>query len=902
MAKVQGSYSSIIKGVSQQAPADRLEGQHSEMLNMVSDPVRGVVRRNGFIMENQQVSEFSADPNNGLSDSFSYRVFPFRVDDTPYDLLYRSRPRVGAVTDAHLDPLVLHRKTVGAPLFMPVVRDPADTLLDTFEAEGFSAMTTIGAYLLLASNGVAPSYNTEEGLNNLGWKNTGAIWVRGGGYSHTYSVIARRASDGAEFNISYTTPQVNFPGVLDLTLYPPFDVAIGTPYEQYFVNAIQAQYDTAVNQWSAMATAAIVPSAIATVLAQKLSDAGFPGWSVVGSHLIHDNTSYLEVNDGGNGENLMALVTDAKDAADMTDIHRIGKVIRVSPNDGESDPYYLKAYAKVPGSSAPFQTVIWREAAGVVQKPAQILAMGRIVNGKLYWASTPAKLNALVLSLESVDLQVPDYVDSTAGDLDSVTPPAFFGKRITMLTVFQDRLLIGSGSVINASEKGDYFNFYRTTVLTIPASDPIEMFAQGTESDVIRKAVVYDKNLTLYGDQFHYAINGKAALDASNPSMSVQFAIASSADAQPVGIGKFVYVLKEDSQLAASRLLQVQAGIFADTPDLKDVSQQLRDYINGTPAEIVAMSSPSLVFVRTEHFLKSQGGFPRARPWGIYLYQYLDNDQGQRLTDAWGAWEWSTTLGTPIGMSDAGTGDAILLYTYAFGANENNGPAKAIHVLKASARPDPTGLPYLDGLRVAADAEANGLFTPGAVEAVRNVTFTSPGAAHSYSPVPAVNDASRFAGLEHPNYSVGDGPAEAVDPYRWSGVQGWRSDYVLANPLGPNDNLWTGVAYPAYIDVTNPFVRDKDGKAMTQGSLTLTHLKVTLTRTAGFASSWIDYDGTKVNQTIDGHYERIQYKQDVFVGRDTKDVQVRLSAEDWYPLTINGIEWQGNWYGYKGRA
>lgn len=894
MAKATGSYSSIIKGVSQQAPADRLEGQHSEVLNMLADPVRGMVRRNGFIMENQQLSSFSANPSNGLADSFSYRAFPFQVDEVPYDLLYRSRPRVGAVTDAHLETLVLHRKTQGSPLFMPVVRDPADTLLDIYEAEGISAVTNIGAYLLFASNGVAPSYNTEAGIDNLGWKNTGAIWVRGGGYARTFSVIARRASDGAEFNITYTTPQSTFPGVLDLTLYPPFDAAIGTPYEQYFINAIQAQYDTAVNQWTAAASAAIVPSAIAQVLATKLAEVGFTGWAVVGSHLVHDNVSYIEVNDGGNGDNIIALLSDAKDAGDMTAIHRIGKVVRISPADGESDPYYLKAFPKVPGSAAPFQTVIWREHAGVVQKPDQILAMGRIVNGKLYWASRPATLNALVLAQEGVNLDVPGYVDSTAGDLDSIPPPNFFGKRITMLTVFQDRLLIGSGSVVNASEKGDYFNFYRTTMLTIPASDPIEMFAQGTESDVIRKAVVYDKNLTLYGDKFHYAINGKANLDAANPSMSVQFAIAGSADAQPVGIGKFVYVLKEDSQLAASRLLQVQAGVFADTPDLKDVSQQLRDYVNGTPAEMVAMASPSIVFVRTEHFLKSQGGFPRARPWGIYLYQYLDDDQGRRLTDAWGAWEWSTALGTPIGISDAGTGDAIFIYTYAFGADEANTPAKAIHVLKASARTDPTGLPYLDGMRPAADAQANGLFTPGAVEAVRSVTYTSPGAAHSYSPVPATSDADRFSGLEHPNYSVGDGPPEAVDPYRWSGVQGWRTDYVTANPLGPNDNLWTGVEYPAYIDLTNPFKRDRDGKPITFTRFTLTSLKVTLTRTAGFQASWLDYDGTKTTQTTAGNYERIRYHEDVFVGRDVEDVQVRLAAEKWYPLTINAIEWQAN--------
>ena len=61
--------------------------------------------------------------------------------------------------------------------------------------------------------------------------------------------------------------------------------------------------------------------------------------------------------------------------------------------------------------------------------------------------------------------------------------------------------------------------------------------------------------------------------------------------------------------------------------------------------------------------------FPRARPWGLYLYQYLDADNGQRVLDSWSAWEWSTALGTPIGITGSGTGDSLYIYTVAFGAD-----------------------------------------------------------------------------------------------------------------------------------------------------------------------------------------------------------------------------------------
>lgn len=907
--KAKGSFASVIKGVSQQAPADRLEGQHGEMVNMLADPVRGLTRRNGMIVENFTGHAFSADPGDALTDSYSYRVFSYRDTARDYDVLHRTRAKVGD-SDGHLDTLLVHRKSEGLMKFLDVRRPDSDDILDNFEANGISAITSIGSYVLFASNGLQPTYTTSDEFHGA-FSGSVAVWVRGGSYARTYTVQARRKSDGANFSVTYTTPQSTYPGVLNLSAIPP--LAVGSPYEQYFVNILQADYDTHVNQWASSASAAIVPSAIAVQLATLLNGAGFGGWSVIGSHMVNDNCSYIEVSDGGNGDFMRAVLSDVKATNEVTDIHRVGKVLRVQPG-GNSDSYYIKAFPKVEGSAAAYQEVIWREDAGVIQTPFAVLGMGRVVDDQFFWAGTPERLQTL-FNDNGVILTVPTFAPSTAGDDVTSKPPHFFGPQpITMLTTFQDRLLIGSNSVINVSERGDYFNFYRTTMLTIPASDPTEITAVGTESDTLRKAVTYDRNLMIAGDKFHYAINGKQPFDASNPQMSTQFALANAADAQPVGIGKFVYMLKEDTQLAASRMMEIRAGVYQDSPELNDVAKPLRDYINGSPAEIVALSNPNAVFVRTEHFLRSKGGFPRARPWGLYLYQFLEDDNGQRIQEAWSAWEWSSTLGTPIGISQAGSGDSLLVYTIAFGtwtgggdagAGGDDGPVDpgrgvAVFVQRASARPDPNGLPYLDGLRHSTAAATSGMWTPDAMEEVKAVVYTSPSGGRSYSPVPAVTDADRFVGLEDPNYTVGDAPPETVDDTRWTGVNGYAADYNGTHPDSADaDILWTGLAFPAFVDLTNPFIRTREGKAKTDGTMNLINFTVTLTRTAGFKSSWIDHDGTVNLDGFREEYARIRYNQDVFIGREAKDVQVRLEAVDWLPLTINAIAWKGNWFQYQ---
>jgi hypothetical protein len=51
MASIDGSLKSIIQGVSQQVPRERLDGQVSEQINMLSDPVKGMRRRPGMRLQ-----------------------------------------------------------------------------------------------------------------------------------------------------------------------------------------------------------------------------------------------------------------------------------------------------------------------------------------------------------------------------------------------------------------------------------------------------------------------------------------------------------------------------------------------------------------------------------------------------------------------------------------------------------------------------------------------------------------------------------------------------------------------------------------------------------------------------------------------------------------------------------
>lgn len=901
MSKVQGSYASIIRGVSQQAPAERLEGQHGEQVNLISDPVRGLVRRNGSILLASKTTAIDATPTEVLDavatprsridtaqeDSASFRCLTYTAGGQTFDLLYRSRAKVGDSTH-HLAGVEVYSRGAG---FLPLATPAGDSVLPLYLNGGFSAVAAVGRYVLLAGNAVTPTQLEVNEVETNAGRNAAVAWVRGGVYSRTYSVTVTRASDSASFTVSYTTKAAAYEGVLDTS-----DLLTTDPDYQKKVNDRVYAYNTLVNQWISEAAEDIVPDNIAEKLKLLLVAAGFTTVSRVGSHLCATDCSRLTASDGGTNSLIVALGRTTRAADEVTDVHFVGKTIQVTPLGAEDGSYYLKAFAREDGLTGLFQPVVWREAPGVSQTPQGITAIGTVEAGTFYLASSPALLQALLNSLVLEPPEVPDLRPSLAGDTVSNPRPYFFGRQITAMAVFQDRLVICSGSTLNLSRPGDYFNFYRSSALALTEDDPIDIYALGAEGDVIRQATVYDRNLLLLGDKFHYTMSGRQAQTASNASVAVQATIQGTGGAVPKSALQHTFFLKEDTQLAACRLMQIQLGVFQDSPAIEDNSKMLRDYINGSPAEIAVVTSPSAVIVRTEHFLRGQGAFPVARPWGLYVYAYLDQADGQRLTDSWSAWEWHEALGTPVGLTTTEAGDGILVFTMAFGVDGNQVPTRAINVLQFSTRSDPTGLPYLDGLRPASEAATSGMFTEFAEASVTAAVYTAPGAGNSFS-----EPGARYA-LPHPHYTVSDGPAEAVDPFRWTGVQGYAADYSVAYPTAPTDDLWTGLGFPAYVDLTCPFVRDQDGKVKTHGRLTLASLRLTLVRSAGCAARVRDLGGEKVLAGFTKQFDRIKWDFSVPVGRDVKYVQVRVEAREWMPLTISAITWQGQWFHRAGSA
>ena len=102
MSKVSGTYPSLSRGVNQQPFEARLDGQHGEQVNMWSDPVHGLSRRRGTVIQSRGTDNVFGPSYHELSDYqkqelrdfyASYRTVPYVTDGLELQVHYPTKPQ-----------------------------------------------------------------------------------------------------------------------------------------------------------------------------------------------------------------------------------------------------------------------------------------------------------------------------------------------------------------------------------------------------------------------------------------------------------------------------------------------------------------------------------------------------------------------------------------------------------------------------------------------------------------------------------------------------------------------------------------------------------------------------------------------------------------------------------------
>lgn len=837
MAKLTGAYGSIVRGVSEQVPQDRLEGQHWEQVNMISDPIRGLCRRRGSEFVAQKLvltSEPSADIRDDLA---QYKEYTFHYKGEEHSLLYRGHARIGwSLGD---NELVMYNKAQKTFLSARPT-DAARSILDG----GISSVCVVGQYLLMASRTQTPTYTSTDKVAATASYHT--VWVKAGEYSRTYSITATH--NNTTKTSTYTTMKSYYDGTLDTSGIPVLDGNnnVRNTYQKEVNDAVNA-YNGKVNQWLADATASRQPQNIASKLVDALNQDWQWAFPVTrdGAHIQLQGPSSCTCDDGGDSTALICTSNAVTALSRLTRRHWVGKTVKVSITD--SDPYYVRADPAVDGQTG-WQEVIWREGAGRENTPTFICLMGIIRNGTFWVGKDPADLQAWLDTNVHDGTAVPTYIPSASGDDNTCPVPAIFTKPIDYITVFQQRLLMVAGATVVTSRTEDYFNLFRKSALQLVADDPVEMSSAGNEDDHIRAALMLDRNLVMFGDLQQYFLNGRDVLTYSNAALAPMSAYEGSASAVPASLGGQLFFTQYRG--GRTQLMQMQTGNFSDTFDTYSVSQQLSTYISGEPVQIITASNPQNVIIRTE---SNRNGF--------YVYAFMDAPgQQTRYWDSWSRWEWQEALGQVIGLSTYD--NSILVFTLREGRD-----GWSVVCDSLSRDSDHDSMPILDSRR---PYPMDISYVP---ERYRGEYFAAIKGGHKqqYRGIEALNAAELVDGaaVTAADVSVGVPPPTYYEP-----TAPYRRD---SNNVAILDGRMT---------LTSMLLSTKDSGAFSI-DMWQEGFPDELSRILDL-TNWRISDSRVLLGAVpvkDGQHR-------VFIGREIREHRLRVTAKRWYPLTITTVEWQ----------
>lgn len=828
MAKAGGTYSDILQGVSGKPPHRRRPGQTSEQVNMLSDPVGGLVRRRGTRFAARLPIALSPTLREELQDM---DVFDFTQDGREYALLYRRK----ASTSGSASFAFLYDKT--GESFIPITYENS-SWVDTLVSGGASSLAAIGAYVYIAGNTTIPA----ESSTNL-WQEAGnlhrlAAWIRVGKFNTVYTVTLHRA-DGTTTQVTYKSVTASYPGVLDTSDIPFYesDGTTADPAYQKHVNDRVNEYNSAVNEWIVSSAEETRPEYIAEKLSDLLVDVGVASTYLKGGILI-DDSEYVDitVDDEGDGTTFYAAGQEITDATYAVKYHFHGKIIRVRPSGaGADEAYYLRAELES-GETSGFGSVDWFEAAGVSSTVTDFVSQMYIHAGQAYIARNGAGLT----SLAPTSGGHPAYAPRVVGDGLTSPIPWFIGKVITMLSVFQDRLIVGADNYVNASRSGDYLNFWRGSVVTIADDDPVEVFAFGSEGDVLRHAVLYNGNMIAFGDRQQYGISGDSLLSPKSPLIRAVSANKDSTDAKAVTSGNFIFYPQYGTE--GTSLHQMRVGALNGQQTVTDeLSEELDEWLTGVPLQIAAITAPNYIMYRTSGQMST-----------FYLYRYEDNkNNGQRTLASWQQFEYAEALGNIVGISSYRK--AGLVFT-----------ARASGIIA-------------DVLDFKAEKDSH-----GAIDSYLPYTSMADNGAAGGSVV--VNGTSPYFLLGTPIAKVTEFLAQFDD------LNAAALEY--------------GVVSPAHVIPTNPFPRDQNGQPVLDGRMALNRVTVDVSNTGGMVAEVVtrnttikttDFEGRILGDSSNliGRQPVLDGQLSISVGREVRECYYAIHSKDWLPLRVTGLAWVG---------
>jgi len=235
------------------------------------------------------------------------------------------------------------------------------------------------------------------------------------------------------------------------------------------------------------------------------------------------------------------------------------------------------------------------------------------------------------------------------GDDDSNPDPTFVGSKINGMFLFKGRL--GMLAEENAVLSGVtvFEDFYRTTVVQLLASDPIDVASVTGRVSTLYHAASFSDELVLFSDKQQFRLSSGNVLSAETVGITNSTSYPCSTLVAPVVVGSSAYFMADGATNTIAREVFIDGQ--RETVNGEDIAVQIPSYI---PKNIRALTAST----QADVFLALSEDEPNA----LYVYKWY-TASGKKIQSAWCKWVFDPNI-TIVGM---GFIDSFLYLVYKVG-------------------------------------------------------------------------------------------------------------------------------------------------------------------------------------------------------------------------------------------
>lgn len=213
------------------------------------------------------------------------------------------------------------------------------------------------------------------------------------------------------------------------------------------------------------------------------------------------------------------------------------------------------------------------------------------------------------------------WENRVVGDIKSNPNPSFVGGKINDVFFFQNRLGFLSDENFIMTETGKYFNPYRSTVVTLLDSDPVDVNAATNKVAVLTHAVAFNKQLLLFSRQQQFLVDSVDMMTPKKVPIKPTTDFSVNTRSRPVTSGRNIYFTMDKGNWSSVREYFVDLNSL--TNDATDISSHVPMYVPSGVVKIAAGPSEDVLVMLSET--------DRTK---LYIYKYYFSGN-EKLQSSW---------------------------------------------------------------------------------------------------------------------------------------------------------------------------------------------------------------------------------------------------------------------------